>query len=113
MSSTYVPPAAAPFGTYGAQPETPGSAGTVPVGTDLPSFTKGPTPSAGDDRAAEAGADTASSGGSLSPATSKQPAQETSQVQSAQTGAAPAGWYPTADGRRRYWDGAAWTDHFA
>lgn len=25
----------------------------------------------------------------------------------------PPGWYPTPDGRRRYWDGAAWTDHFA
>ena len=27
--------------------------------------------------------------------------------------AAPPGWYPTPDGRRRYWDGHAWTDHFA
>lgn len=27
--------------------------------------------------------------------------------------AAPAGWYPTPDGRRRYWNGTAWTDHFA
>lgn len=26
---------------------------------------------------------------------------------------APAGWYPTPDGRRRYWDGSAWTEHFA
>ncbi len=25
----------------------------------------------------------------------------------------PAGWYPQEDGRQRYWDGAAWTDHFA
>ena len=24
---------------------------------------------------------------------------------------APAGWYPVATGGRRYWDGAAWTDH--
>jgi hypothetical protein len=23
------------------------------------------------------------------------------------------GWYPTPDGRTRYWDGTAWTDHFA
>ena len=22
----------------------------------------------------------------------------------------PAGWYPTPDGRQRYWDGSAWTD---
>ncbi|MEZ5227131.1 MAG: DUF4870 domain-containing protein [Acidimicrobiales bacterium] len=26
---------------------------------------------------------------------------------------APAGWYPTDDGRQRYWDGTAWTEHFA
>lgn len=25
---------------------------------------------------------------------------------------APAGWYPQADGRQRYWDGVAWTEHF-
>ncbi len=25
----------------------------------------------------------------------------------------PAGWFPTPDGRRRYWDGSAWTDHYA
>lgn len=24
-----------------------------------------------------------------------------------------AGWYPTADGRQRYWDGMRWTDHFS
>lgn len=24
----------------------------------------------------------------------------------------PAGWYDTEDGRRRWWDGTAWTDHF-
>ncbi len=24
---------------------------------------------------------------------------------------APAGWYPQADGRQRYWDGVAWTEH--
>jgi Protein of unknown function (DUF2510) len=28
-------------------------------------------------------------------------------------GQAPPGWYPTPDGRVRYWDGTAWTDHFA
>jgi Protein of unknown function (DUF2510) len=113
VSASYVPPAAASFGTYGVQPETPGSPGTVPVETDLPSFTQGPTPSAGDDRSPGGGVDAPSSGGSLPPATSTQPAQETPQVQSAQPGAAPAGWYPTPDGRRRYWDGGAWTDHFA
>lgn len=26
---------------------------------------------------------------------------------------APAGWYPQDDGRQRYWDGDAWTDHVA
>lgn len=26
---------------------------------------------------------------------------------------APAGWYPQEDGQLRYWDGAAWTEHFA
>lgn len=26
---------------------------------------------------------------------------------------APPGWYPTPDGRVRYWDGSSWTDHFA
>ena len=26
---------------------------------------------------------------------------------------APAGWYPTPEGRLRYWDGARWTEHFA
>ncbi len=26
---------------------------------------------------------------------------------------APAGWYPTPDGNRRYWDGAQWTPHIA
>lgn len=25
----------------------------------------------------------------------------------------PAGWYPQADGRQRYWDGSQWTEHFA
>lgn len=25
----------------------------------------------------------------------------------------PPAWYPTDDGRLRWWDGAAWTDHFA
>lgn len=25
----------------------------------------------------------------------------------------PAGWYPQADGRQRYWDGQQWTEHFA
>jgi hypothetical protein len=25
---------------------------------------------------------------------------------------APSGWYPQPDGRRRYWDGAAWTNDF-
>jgi len=25
----------------------------------------------------------------------------------------PAGWYPTPDGRRRYWDGTTWTEHYA
>lgn len=25
----------------------------------------------------------------------------------------PAGWYPTPDGRQRYWDGTGWTHHFA
>ncbi len=28
-------------------------------------------------------------------------------------GAAPAGWYPVPGGGRRYWNGAAWTDHHA
>lgn len=32
---------------------------------------------------------------------------------SAGTGLPPAGWYPAPDGRQRYWDGHAWTDHFA
>ena len=27
--------------------------------------------------------------------------------------AAPAGWYDDGSGRQRYWDGAAWTEHFA
>ena len=27
--------------------------------------------------------------------------------------AAPAGWYPVPSGGRRYWNGAAWTDHHA
>jgi hypothetical protein len=26
---------------------------------------------------------------------------------------APAGWYPQPDGAQRYWDGTAWTEHFA
>ena len=25
----------------------------------------------------------------------------------------PAGWYPQADGRQRYWDGEKWTEHLA
>ena len=25
---------------------------------------------------------------------------------------APPGWYPTPDGRQRYWDGGQWTNHF-
>ncbi len=25
----------------------------------------------------------------------------------------PAGWFPQDDGRLRYWDGSAWTEHFA
>lgn len=27
--------------------------------------------------------------------------------------AAPAGWYETGDGRRRWFDGRQWTDHYA
>lgn len=26
---------------------------------------------------------------------------------------APPGWYPYDPGRQRYWDGAAWTEHYA
>jgi len=30
------------------------------------------------------------------------------------SGLAPAGWYPSPDGRgRRYWSGVAWTDHYS
>lgn len=25
----------------------------------------------------------------------------------------PPGWYPTPDGRQRYWDGTTWTEHMA
>jgi Protein of unknown function (DUF2510) len=25
----------------------------------------------------------------------------------------PPGWYPVPDGRQRYWDGTAWTEHYA
>jgi len=25
----------------------------------------------------------------------------------------PPGWYPTPDGRQRYWDGSQWTQHFS
>jgi len=25
----------------------------------------------------------------------------------------PPGWYPTPDGKQRYWDGTAWTEHMA
>ena len=28
-------------------------------------------------------------------------------------GMPPPGWYPTPDGRQRYWDGHAWTDRLA
>jgi hypothetical protein len=38
------------------------------------------------------------------------PQVERSPSQEAQ---AQPGWYPTPDGRVRYWDGTAWTDHFA
>lgn len=31
--------------------------------------------------------------------------------QSARTNA-PAGWYPTSDGRHRWWDGEAWAEHY-
>jgi uncharacterized Tic20 family protein len=30
-----------------------------------------------------------------------------------QPAAMPAGWYPDGSGQQRYWDGAAWTEHFA
>jgi hypothetical protein len=30
-----------------------------------------------------------------------------------QAAQAPPGWYPVPDGRLRYWDGTAWTEHFA
>jgi hypothetical protein len=30
-----------------------------------------------------------------------------------QTAQAPPGWYPVPDGRLRYWDGTAWTSHYA
>jgi len=33
-------------------------------------------------------------------------------VQPGLAGGPPAGWYPTQDGRQRYWDGASWTDHY-
>jgi len=28
-------------------------------------------------------------------------------------GQTPAGWFPQPDGRQRYWDGSAWTEHYA
>ncbi|HUA96004.1 MAG TPA: DUF2510 domain-containing protein, partial [Acidimicrobiales bacterium] len=113
MSASSVPPAAVPYGAYGAQPEAAGASDWAPAGTDLPSFAAGPTPSAGDDRSPGGGVDAPASGGSLSPVMPTQPAEGSPPAQSAPPGAAPAGWYPTPDGRRRYWDGAAWTDHFA
>ena len=26
---------------------------------------------------------------------------------------AAAGWYPSQNGQQRYWDGTAWTEHYA
>lgn len=104
------PPAAGPIGTYGFQPEPPGSSGPLPSEAALPSFLQGPSAPAGGDSTPSGLADMPSSpdasGGQVPPST-------TQPLPSAQPGAAPAGWYPTPDGRRRYWDGAAWTDHFA
>lgn len=106
-SDPYAPTAAGPAGTYGARPETSGPTGSAPAGANPAPFVQGSSSPVEGDRSPSGEVDRSSSpgpGGEPSPTSSTPPVQPAS---------APAGWYPTPDGRRRYWDGAAWTDHFA
>lgn len=81
--------------SVGLPPSALGARAPEEVGPPLPSFW-GFQPDA-PEHASESGAHGAAPGGSAGDGIAS----------------APAGWYPTGDGRRRYWDGRAWTDHFA
>ena len=92
-------PSAGP-GFSSAVPGFQSDLGQTPQGaapeTRLPPFTSG--------RAGVPGGKTAGTAeGALSP----------TEAGTASRSLPPPGWYPTPDGRRRYWSGTGWTDHFA
>lgn len=92
-------PSSTGFGTgVGAAPTAPERPREPEV--DLPPFGQGRPGSVPGATGTESG--TPSAPGSPPDAGTREPA-----------GQAPPGWYPVPDGRRRYWDGSSWTDHFA
>lgn len=97
------PQTSSPSAGYGYPPSAPGtsSTGGQPTASaapdpPIPPFTRGgqPAPQAGTPGAPG-------------------PSPSSGQQEAAPSTLPAAGWYPTPDGRRRYWDGTGWTDHFA
>lgn len=109
----YGPPGAGGVGAAGSPPQGPVQAGTAPTDQGLPPFRNAGPVDAGGGAVGDVPSSTAvvapAEGGVPDPGRG-QPAHLPGPTQPA---SAPAGWYPVPDGRRRYWDGAAWTDHFA
>jgi hypothetical protein len=106
-------------GGPGGSPWTPGGLPSSGGGaaSATPSLTDAPLPpfSAVVPGAAAGGAPANDEPASAPSGVVEQGAEQDSADQAGQEQAAsaPPGWYPTPDGRLRYWDGSAWTDHFA
>jgi|GEM_PF-596971 len=113
---------------YGGIPQAPGpGAGAASGGPGwsasaapeppLPPFGQASTGHADEEGGGDAGAGAAGTPGTPSadttPSSTGAAATPATAGGAPQSGYPPAGWYPTPDGRHRYWDGAAWTDHFA
>jgi hypothetical protein len=96
-------PTAPGTGTDAAPAQGPGTSGSPATEAGLPPF----------GRTGSVAPATAGGEGPVAPAITGGEGPVAGGGGSVAAAAAPAGWYPTPDGRRRYWDGTAWTDHFA